>query len=123
MLIVDDLDETREMFAEVLMHEGYHSIMARSGHEALARLEEVRPELIVTDLEMPEMNGAELIRRIRQDGRYGDVPIIVLTGAEADVVARVRDTLGDEIRAVLSKPVSLNDLLTAVAEAVSSRSR
>jgi CheY-like chemotaxis protein len=118
VLVVDDLDDTRELLAEFLMHAGYHSIMARSGVEALKRLDQVRADAIITDLMMPVMGGAELVRRVRADPRMKAIPIIVLTGSGRE---KAMEELGDAARhvnAVMVKPVKLGDLQRALDAAL-----
>jgi len=117
VLIVEDVDDTRELMAEFLMNEGYHSIMAKSGADALRRLEEIKADVIVTDLMMPEMDGAELVRRIAADARLEAIPIIIMTGSGR---AKALEELGDAVRRVkmiLVKPIQLGDLQRAVEAA------
>ena len=97
---------------------GYHSIMAGSGAEALKRLDQIRADAIITDLMMPVMGGAELVRRIRADPRMKAIPIIVLTGSGRE---KALEELGDAARhvnAVLVKPVKLSDLQRALEAAL-----
>jgi CheY-like chemotaxis protein len=118
VLVVDDLDDTRELLAEFLMHAGYHSIMANSGVEALKRLDQIRPDAIITDLMMPVMGGAELVRRIRAHPDMATIPIIVLTGSGRE---KALEELGDaarHVKAVLVKPVKLSDLQRALETAL-----
>ena len=121
VLVVDDLDDTRELLAEFLMHAGYHSIMAGNGDEALKRLEQIRADAIVTDLVMPGMGGAELVRRVRADPRLGKTPVIVLTGSGRE---QALAELGEDARgvaAILLKPVRLSDLQRALEAALAER--
>jgi len=118
VLLVDDFDDTRELLAEYFMRVGYHSIMAKNGVEALERLREVRPDVIITDLMMPGMGGAELVRRVRADARIATIPIILLTGSGR---AKALEEMGDDaqhLRAILLKPVKLSDLHDAVESAL-----
>jgi len=121
ILIVDDFDDTRELLAEYFMRAGYHSIMAKNGVEALERLREVRPDVIVTDLMMPDMGGAELVRSVRDDPRIASIPIILLTASGR---AKALEVLGDDaqhLRAILPKPIKLSDLHDAVETALATR--
>ena len=77
ILIVDDCDAIRECMAEVLKKRGYEVATAVDGHDALAQFALVRPDLVVTDLAMPRMDGFELCRQLRW---ISSVPIIVVTG-------------------------------------------
>ena len=118
VLIVDDHTDAREMLAEFLMHEGYHSIMAANGREALARLQYVQPDVIISDIEMPEMDGAELVRLLRERPHLASIPVVILTSAR---LPEARDRLGDgasHVRVFLRKPVKLAQLLQAVVSCV-----
>jgi CheY-like chemotaxis protein len=118
VLIVDDNDDTRELFAEFLALEGYHSIMARDGREALSRLQYVRPDAIISDLDMPEIDGAELIRHLQSKPVLRTIPVLILTGAEGEQVARKLGTLAPHVRTVIRKPVNLSELVRALADAI-----
>jgi CheY-like chemotaxis protein len=123
VLVVDDHTDVRELIAEFLMHEGFHSIMASNGQEALARLAYVQPDALITDLEMPEMDGVELVRRLAGTPHLSSIPVIVLTGIDPE---DARDRLGDlasHVRLILRKPVKLGALLQAVATFSSSAAK
>lgn len=113
-MVVEDIDDLRELLAEVLTSEGYHAIMARSGVEAMERMESVLPDLVVTDLTMPEMSGGELVQRMRRSPSLKHLPVIVLTSRERK---KALEELGDaapSVQQILRKPVNLSELLTAV---------
>ena len=90
VLLVDDDRDVRELLAELLTQEGYHVIMAANAEEALARLETVIPDLVVSDLMMPVMDGAELLARLSNDARYAAIPTILLT-ATSELMAERAD--------------------------------
>ncbi len=123
VLIVDDLDDTREVLAELFVHLGYHSIMARNGREALARLQEIRPDVIITDLIMDEMGGAELVRRIDEDARLEGIPIILVTGSGKPKAVEDLGVHAARVQTILTKPVNLGELQQAVEAALSDGAR
>jgi two-component system, chemotaxis family, sensor kinase CheA len=88
ILVVDDSPLTRELVANLLEAVGYDTSRAADGPSALELLsqEDVPVELVVTDLEMPEMDGVELTRRLKTDPARGGLPVVILTtrGGEAD---------------------------------------
>ena len=94
MLLVEDDRDTREMYSEYLSYSGLQVTEAPSGRRALETARAHRPDVVVTDLAMPEMDGRELSRRLRADRRTSDLPIIAVSGqlgpgehvAGADVV-------------------------------------
>jgi CheY-like chemotaxis protein len=79
VLVVDDHPDTGEVLSRLLNRRGYDAVAAFSGEEALARLAESLPSVIVLDVAMPGMNGAELLREIRADPRLKDVPVVVFS--------------------------------------------
>lgn len=88
ILVVDDSPLTRELVANLLEAVGYDTLRAPDGPSALERLEQEGPpvELVVTDLEMPEMDGVELTRRLKTAPAHGQLPVVILTtrGGEED---------------------------------------
>jgi CheY-like chemotaxis protein len=79
VLLVEDHHDTRQMYAEFLggafqIHE------AADAAQAMATLSEVRPDVVITDLSLPDMDGFELVARIRRDPAVRDVPVICLSG-------------------------------------------
>src|SRR5437879_10506832 len=80
ILIVDDDAMAREILKRILEHAGYEVMTAGSGPEALRKLHEGIPHLVVVDLMMPEMDGFELCRRIKS---HLDVPIVILSAVAA----------------------------------------
>jgi two-component system OmpR family response regulator len=76
VLVVDDDAHIRELVGIFLEREGLHVFEAANGREALTKLEKVRADLVILDVMMPEMDGWELCRRLRQSG---DLPLLILT--------------------------------------------
>ena len=86
VLIVDDHDDTRQMSLIVLRTQGFHVSVAANGAAAFARACEERPDVIVTDLAMPEGDGWELVERLSSDPRTKDIPVVVLTACATESV-------------------------------------
>ncbi|MBI4266001.1 MAG: response regulator [Acidobacteria bacterium] len=80
MLVVDDYDDAREMYAEYLLFCGFRVAEARTGGEALDRAFALQPDLILMDLSLPGMDGWEATRQLKADDRTRHVPIVALTG-------------------------------------------
>jgi len=78
VLLVDDDPRLREFISEALVGEGYRVTTAENGAVALEKMRHELPEIVVTDLTMPKMDGAEALRQIRQN--WGLLPVIILTG-------------------------------------------
>jgi diguanylate cyclase (GGDEF)-like protein len=113
VLVVDDEPDKRLLLAFALENEGYEVQTAADGAEGLAAVEEQQPDLIVTDVMMPRMDGYEMIRRVRANPRTRFIPVIIQSAARI----REKDVrLGSEIGALgyLTDPTDL-DLLRARA--------
>jgi two-component system chemotaxis sensor kinase CheA len=83
ILIVDDSITTRTLEKNILTTAGYHVRLALDGHEALSALSEGQCDLIVSDLDMPRMDGFELTRQLKGDERYRDLPVILVTSLDS----------------------------------------
>jgi CheY-like chemotaxis protein len=81
ILVVEDEEPVQQLVADLLDGEGYHVLVADDGLQALALIHTTSPDLVLTDLMMPGMNGVELCRRLRADERTRQVPIVVMTAA------------------------------------------
>ena len=80
VLIVDDYQDAREMYAEYFVYSGFRTAEATNGHEAVQQAIELIPDIILMDLSLPGMDGWEATRRIKVDRRTSHIPIIALTG-------------------------------------------
>jgi len=88
ILVVDDSLTTRTLITNILHEKGYHVKYAKSGFEAIELILINSFQLIVTDIEMPEMDGFELSKRIRSTDTYANVPIIILSSLSDDAIKR-----------------------------------
>lgn len=79
ILIVDDSVSMRQLISFALADAGYDVISASNGKEALSKLDSSRVRMVITDLNMPEMDGIELIRRLRSDAASRFIPVVMLT--------------------------------------------
>ncbi len=80
ILVVDDYEDAREMYAEYLEFSGFRAATARNGDEAIALARKLKPALILMDLSMPGMDGWEATRILKSDERTRGIPVIALTG-------------------------------------------
>jgi len=113
ILVVDDDEMVLMALDELLKPEGYAVDTVASGNEALQRLDQGAYDLIMTDVIMPEMDGFELCKRIREKEKYRDVPVVFLTAKTRDE-DRVRG-LEAGANLFLSKPISPDKLLGIVS--------
>jgi CheY-like chemotaxis protein len=107
ILVVDDDDGTLEAIAELLRDAGYHPSTATTGDEALSRLQNWRPDLLLMDLIMPNMDGWELLARLEEDAELARLPKVVMT-------AWPRPANLPHGVAVLNKPFEWDTLLHAI---------
>lgn len=113
VLVVDDHCDTRELYTQALGLFGYATIEASDGFEAWEKANQILPDVIVTDVGLPRMDGMELCGRLKASGPTSHIPIIALTGfGEAAVAERAR-ALG--IAKVLVKPCPPDLLLSEVS--------
>jgi CheY-like chemotaxis protein len=89
VLVVDDDEETRDLLAVMLERAGYSVATACDGLEALAALRSIRPRLILLDIQMPVMNGAEFREAQRRDPELIRIPTVVMTGSKEEPILDV----------------------------------
>lgn len=82
ILVVDDNESNRDMISRRLQHEGYDVCIADSGHKALALLSTQAVDLILLDVMMPEMNGHDVLKELKADSRWRDIPVIMISALD-----------------------------------------
>ncbi len=90
VLVVDDSINTREIEKSILEAYGYAVVTADDGEEAFEKTREVLYDLVITDVEMPRLDGFSLTKRLRDDERYRNVPIIIVTSLEKEEDKKTR---------------------------------
>ena len=111
-MIVDDSRVIRKVSRTIVESVGYEVTEAENGEEALAKCKVAMPALILLDLMMPVMDGAEFHGHLRRDPRLADIPVVLLT---ADAHARERaEAMG--IETYLKKPVDIEDLIAVITD-------
>lgn len=114
ILLVEDNDENRGIFATMLRYRGFAVTEAASGARALELAREGHPHMVLLDLGLPDMNGFEVLRRMRADPDLADVPVMVVTAHVAREMEKQAEALG--ARRFLTKPIPPRELSDAVAE-------
>ncbi|MFZ2988010.1 response regulator [Ideonella sp.] len=112
ILLVDDSKTELHFLSELLTKRGYMVRTAEGGEEAMRRLAEAKPDLILMDVVMPGTNGFQLTRAITRDPRFVDVPVIMCTskGQETDRVWGMRQGARDYV----VKPVNADELIAKI---------
>jgi CheY-like chemotaxis protein len=118
ILIVDDDAGIRQLVTLFLEHKGYQAASVPNGREALSHLQHSQPELILLDLMMPVMDGAEFRQAQQQDPQLSSIPVVVMSAAE-NIEAQAPQLTADSY---LPKPIDF-DALSALVEAYCSRGR
>lgn len=114
ILVVDDSITVRRVTQRMLLRDGYRVAMAADGLQALERLQEEMPAVVLSDIEMPRMDGFDLVRNIRADARMKALPIIMITSRIAEKHREHAMELG--INHYLGKPYSEEELLRLVRQ-------
>lgn len=112
ILIVDDEEDVRAFLTGLLEDNEYATRVACDGDEALRMVQDVRPDLVTLDLQMPNETGTQFYRKFRKDPELRDIPIIVISGVAGRHLA-----IGKPI-AVFDKPIDKDGLLEAIRGAL-----
>ena len=118
VLVVDDSITVRRVTQRLLQREGYRVSLAADGLQALERLQHERPTVVLSDIEMPRMDGFDLVRNIRSDPRLSGLPVIMITSRIAEKHREHARELG--VDHYLGKPYSEDELLALVGHYVQS---
>src|SRR4051794_36242307 len=112
LLVVDDVDDNRAILARRLQRRGFEVVEATGGADALNRIEQETLDLVLLDIRMPDMDGIEVLRRVRRTRSQADLPIIMCTAnnASSDVVEALAAGANDYV----SKPIDFPVLLARV---------
>ncbi|EHR73034.1 chemotaxis protein histidine kinase-like protein [Burkholderiales bacterium JOSHI_001] len=114
VLVVDDSLTVRRVTQRLLTREGYRVELAKDGLEGLERLAEERPAVVLSDIEMPRMDGFDLLRNIRADAQLNSLPVVMITSRIAQKHRDHATELG--ANHYLGKPYSEEELLALVAQ-------
>jgi two-component system, cell cycle response regulator DivK len=112
ILVVEDNPKNMKLFRDVLQASGYRALEATTGGRGVELVLERRPDLVLMDIQLPDIDGVEALRRLRGDERTASVPVLALT-AQA-MAGDSQRFLAAGFDGYLSKPVNVADLLGAV---------
>ena len=112
ILVVEDNDKNMKLFHEILAAKGYRTLEAKTGEAAVALAAEHSPDLVLMDIQLPDIDGIEALSRLRADVRTASLPVIALT-AQAMEGDRER-FLAVGFDGYVSKPVNIHDFIATV---------
>jgi len=112
VMVVDDSLTVRKITGRMLTREGYEVATAKDGVDALQQLQDIRPDCILLDVEMPRMDGFEFARNVRADAKTKGIPIIMITSRTADKHRNHALELG--VNEYMGKPYQEDQLLALV---------
>ena len=112
VMIVEDNELNMKLFNDLLRANGYGTLPMRNGHEALDALKEQRPDLIIMDIQLPEVSGLEVTKWLKQDDDLHKIPVIAVTAfAMKGDEERIRQ---GGCEGYLSKPISVSTFIQTV---------
>ncbi|WP_224372895.1 response regulator [Hyalangium versicolor] len=88
VLLVDDEHAILDALSGILEDEGFQVVTAGNGREALARMQEVRPDVALVDVMMPVMDGRELLRELQADARWQSIPVVLMSAVPRSILTR-----------------------------------
>ena len=118
VMVVDDSLTVRKITGRLLTREGYQVVVAKDGVDAMEKLQETLPDIMLVDIEMPRMDGFDLTRTVRADARLAATPIIMISSRTADKHRNYARDIGAD--AFLGKPYQEERLLEQVAALIAS---
>jgi len=119
ILIVDDEKDTCEVLTEILTEEGYQTFYALSGQSALTKVKRNKPDLVLLDIKMPEMDGVEVLKRIKKTDK--DIEVVMITAYGA--LDTARDAMRQGAFDYVTKPFDMNFIKMVVKEALKEKKK
>lgn len=115
ILIIDDEEDIRTYLSTLLADQGFQTVVAKDGAEAMKILQQEVPDLITLDISMPEKSGVKFFREIKTDDRWKGIPVVIVTGVSEDF----RNFISSRHQipppeGFVSKPISPDEILNLV---------
>ena len=118
ILVIEDNRDSRDILAKLLRMSGYDVISANDGEAGLAEALKQEPDLIITDIHMPNMNGIEFVQRVRKDQALDKTPVLVVTAFGAHIA---REAINAGADAAAEKPFDFDRFLLTVEDLIAKR--
>ncbi len=119
VMVVDDSLTVRKAAHRLLTRAGYEVLLARDGVDALKQLQDVMPDAMLVDIEMPHMDGFDLTRNVRADSRTAHMPLVMITSRTAEKHRRYAQEIGVDV--YLGKPYNEDELLGTLQRLIGAR--
>lgn len=94
ILVIEDELEVAEIYKDLLVKAGFDVTIANSGNEGVSLAKQIKPQLIILDIMMPEMDGIEVLKRLKEDNETDLIPVIILTNVGVDHIQAEALSLG-----------------------------
>lgn len=117
ILVVDDEKDIVDAISKKLLQEGFDPIPAYDGEEALTKVKETSPDVILLDLTMPKLNGFEVLKRVREEYKDKWIPVIIVS-ASTDLES-VKKSYNLEADHYLTKPCSMENVVRGINTMIS----
>jgi CheY-like chemotaxis protein len=117
ILVVDDSSDTREMMMKLLELESFNVITAEDGREGFDMAKAERPDIIITDINMPNINGIEMIRLLRREVGFGSVPIMAITAYGQNIAQEAVEAGANQ---ATTKPINFESLIRGIRQLLDS---
>jgi two-component system, chemotaxis family, chemotaxis protein CheY len=111
VLIVEDNADSREMLSFILRYEGYKVVTASDGSEGISQVKNARPDLIISDLEMPNLDGIEMVKTLRHLPEAERVPILILSAYDSESLDQA---IQEGATQAMRKPFEVDSLVETV---------
>jgi two-component system cell cycle response regulator DivK len=121
ILVVEDNEKNMKLVRDVLVATGYRMLEAETGHQAIALAAEHAPDLVLMDIQLPDIDGVHALRRLRADDRTASIPVLAVT-AQAMHGDRER-FLAAGFDGYVSKPLNVRELIGTVRQICDRRAR
>jgi CheY-like chemotaxis protein len=117
ILVIDDNEDFRADLREILEFENYATLEAENGQLGLQMIRQHSPDLIVCDVEMPVMNGIDVLRTAKADPAVAKIPFLIITGRSDEQTLKTSQDLA--VEAYLTKPINVTEFLSTIVSFLS----
>ncbi|MEI8143701.1 MAG: response regulator [Candidatus Berkelbacteria bacterium] len=118
VMVVDDDVTLHEMYVERLKTAGYTTFSAYDGEEALSKVYEYKPDIILLDVMMPKINGIDVMKKLREDDKTKAIPIILLT-ALVQEISKIKTMMGEHDCYMIKSEVTPADIVVQIEKSLS----